>query len=539
MGMAADALDVLTGVRPNTPAVRADKYNIDPSDTGMAASALRSLRGEENPPATFADRFSPAEDQPLKKTELPAKKANNDIDWSNAITDIPKETANEFNAGLKTAADSLLTKPELSAVGAVKNFANTASGVAGLARAGTSIITGPARSLIGHTLANAERFVGENVVNPALKAAGVPEDKLQHPSPEGMYETAKGDVDTALSAARTKVAPQAAPRTIAELKDFASKGYEHPDLVGLEIKPDAMHNFALKSELELSKKGLSDKTAPTVVSILRDAQEIPHGSTVTGQNIVTLRRTLQEAAANGGPESKAAKTAIDHLDEWMPNIRKDQVINGDPEAAFNKLQQANADYTAAKHAELVDSKLLRAELRSASAHSGMGVTNQVRGRMADILLNPKERRGFTDEELGQMEKIVYGTGGQNILRGASNVLSGGGGVGSTLLGLMTGGTFPALGMALRKMSNSITIGQAEKLSEMIRSRPGLSKSADKFEEAASAFNQGRTAKTVAGLNLAARNFANNLTSSGINIGAADLIRGLQGPGTARGEQDQQ
>jgi hypothetical protein len=168
----------------------------------------------------------------------------------------------------------------------------------------------------------------------------------------------------------------------------------------------------------------------------------------------------------------------------------------------------------------------------------MGVTNQVRGRMADILLNPKERRGFTDDELGQMEKIVYGTTGQNLLRGASNVLSGGGGVGSTLLGLMTGGTFPALGMALRGASNRITIGQAQKLSELIRSRPGLSMSAQKFEDAASAFNQGRTARTVAGVNLAARNLANNLNAAGLNIGAADLLKGLQSPSPGKADEQQ-
>jgi hypothetical protein len=524
MGSAADALSDLTGVKPKAPPTVSQKLNLTPDDTGSAANALRSLYGIDQPSATpqssgesstFADRFSPAEERPLEKR-------GNGFEWSRAITDIPSEIANEAKSGVNDIA-ALSRRGEM---GPIEGIAATGRAAIAPLKIVASPITGAARSLVGHTMANAEHGVG-GIIAP---------DVAKRDNPEQMYQTAKGDVDTAMSALRAKspsevisaatAKVQAAPRSIAELKELAAKGYEHPDLVGLEVKPEAIQNFALKSELELTKKGLNDVTAPKVISVLRRAQEAPDGTTVTGQNIVSLRRSLGEIAGEGGSEAKAAKTAIDHLDEWMPNIKPDHVINGDPQAAFGRLEQANADYSAAKHAELVDQKLLRAELRSASAHSGMGVTNQVRGRMADILINPKERRGFSDEELAQMEKIVYGTTGQNLLRGASNVLSGGGGVGSTLLGIMTGGTFPALGMALRHVSNKITIGQAEKLSELIRSRSGLSASADKFEEAANAFKKGRSARTVAGINMAARNLSNNLQSAGLSLSVSDLLKGL-------------
>lgn len=71
MGSAADALSDLTGVKPTTRPTQAQKLNISPSDTGSAASALRSLYGIEQP-TTFADRFSPAEERPLEKVESDA-----------------------------------------------------------------------------------------------------------------------------------------------------------------------------------------------------------------------------------------------------------------------------------------------------------------------------------------------------------------------------------------------------------------------------------------------------------------------------------
>lgn len=530
MGSAADAISNLTGVKPTGESKAESTYKIPTDDDSPAASAMRNMLGIAKPSKdgspTFADRFQPSTDAPLK----PLQKSG--FEWSKVADDALEETKKEAAAGVSDIGNL----SNRGTMGPLDGLAATGKAAIAPLRILASPVTGGLASIGGHVMANAEHAAG-SAIAPQIAI---------HDNPSQMYETAKGDVNTAMSAAGVKspaVAAEAAntaaaavPRSISELKAFASKGYEHPDLVGLEVKPEAIQNFGLKTELELSKKGLNDTSAPKVVTELRKAQNAPDGSTVTGQNIVSLRRSLGQIANDGGSEAKAAKTAIDHLDEWLPNIKNDHIVSGDPAAASEKLNQANADYTAAKHAELVDTKLLKAELRSASAHSGMGTTNQVRGRMADILINPKERRGFTQDELGQMEKIVYGTTGQNMLRGASNVLSGGGGVGSTLLGLMTGGTFPALGMALRRISNRLTVGQAQNLSEMIRTRPGLSNSVKKFEESAMAAKQAKDPRVRAGLVISARNLANNLSDAGIKISHSEILKGLEsGDGSDNGE----
>jgi hypothetical protein len=68
MGSAADALSDLTGVKPVAPPTQAQKLDLQPTDTGSAANALRSLYGIEQP-TTFADRFAPAEERPLERVE--------------------------------------------------------------------------------------------------------------------------------------------------------------------------------------------------------------------------------------------------------------------------------------------------------------------------------------------------------------------------------------------------------------------------------------------------------------------------------------
>lgn len=143
----------------------------------------------------------------LKGSSTPPKQ---DFSWGQAITDIPSEIGNEFSAGMETAGKGFeLPKPGAS--GALENLKNTALAPTGLARAVFSPLTGAAKSLVGHGMANAEHFVGENIVNPALKMAGVDESKLQHPDSGQMYETAKEDVDKALAAARPEGAPFRTP----------------------------------------------------------------------------------------------------------------------------------------------------------------------------------------------------------------------------------------------------------------------------------------------------------------------------------------
>lgn len=116
-----------------------------------------------------------------------------DFSWSQAITDIPHEIAEDASKG----ASSLMAKPEPGAWGAVKNLGNTAAGAAGLV---FSPVTGLYHSVIGHTMANAEHAVG-SLIAPDIAAKD---------DPDAMYKTAKGDVDTAMAAMpASKIMPSA------------------------------------------------------------------------------------------------------------------------------------------------------------------------------------------------------------------------------------------------------------------------------------------------------------------------------------------
>lgn len=489
---------------------------------------------------------------------------------TDAVTDIPSEIGNAAS----NAIDKIRALGNRSQQGPIEGLMTTGRAVLAVPELIASPITGAARSLIGHPMAQAVQAVG-SLIAPEIAAKQ---------DPQQLYETAKGDVDLAMAGARpagspvkvstlqTSVSPttgqttvsltkpgyewqappappppKPAPPTIQELKTAARADYQSPEVTSLEVKPTTIKNYGDTAKAILNNEGFDENVAPKTFGILDKLSKVPTGSTVTGQNFNSLRKMLGKAAGSTEPSEKAAASmAIEHLDSFIPAIPGSDVIAGDVAAAADKLASARGNYSAAKQAEKIDEKTVQAQVRAAAANSGMNVANTIRQRMADVVLNPKQQRGLRPEEIEAARAISEGTRTQNLIRGASNILGGGGGLGTVAAaaagGLATGGPgalAPVAGFALKALSNKLTIRQAERLSEMIRSRAPLASSAQKFNQAATAVQANRTPQAIAGAVLAARNLSTNLRSAGFNVSPADLLGGLQSPSEGNAKQQQQ
>lgn len=340
-------------------------------------------------------------------------------------------------------------------------------------------------------------------------------------------------------------APSATP-SISELKAEATRLYNSPAVKELAVSPKVLTDFSETVLGRMGNDGFSAELSPATFAILSRVGKAPDGSVVSGQNLDTLRKTLSKVAGSSNSEEKAAASfAIEALDDHLANINPQYVLRGDAKAASEAFDAARGNWNAARQAEKIDRKTVEAEIRAGAANSGMNVANTVRQRMADVAIRPAEQRGMRPEEIAQAERIARGTTAQNILRGAGNVLGGGGGLGTvaaaTAGGMATGGpgaALPVLGFALRGLGNKLTLRQAENLSEAIRSRAPLASSSTKFEEKAAAFVDARNAKTAAAAALAARNLSTNLRSAGFDVSASDLMRGLQSGAVSRAEDQQ-
>lgn len=337
--------------------------------------------------------------------------------------------------------------------------------------------------------------------------------------------------------------------TIDALKGAASASYESPEVASLTVKPQAVTDSVTGIVRDLNAQGIDEILAPKTFGILSKAQTAPAGSFATADNLLSLRRTLGKAALSIDPtERMAAKSAMSGIDAFLEKVPQSGVLSGDPAAASSAIKDGNANYSAAKHAELIDQKTVRAELRAAAANSGQNVANTIRQRMADILLNPKERRGFSTSELALMNKIVRGTPTQNILRGAGNLLGGGGGLGAVVSAgagaMATGGPgaiAPVVGFALKKLGNAMTLRQVEQLSEAVRNRSPLGQavqnSAADWQKAHDALVKAPSASKFSAFAIASRNLSNNLASIGVNVAPVQIMRSVQGPTDAKADSE--
>lgn len=525
-------------------------YDIDGENSTGALDALK--KHLDTKPTSFEDRFSAAPDagnqeaidhglSERQKLSSVGKALSPVTEYPAVYDRMNKDARGQMSRGVDQISHpgSLTTMEGTGLSDILSGAGNVAMGAAGYVG---SPISAAYRTVVGQPIEDVTGIPRE-----------IPEFAAQLATP-GIGIT--GASKAAPLVAKT-VAKEAAP-TIKELKTAASANYESPALTGLDVKPSSISDFATKTKIELNngKGAVDENLAPKTFAILSKLEKIPDGpaSVFSGRNLQSLRELLGSAAGEPGKEGMAASKAIKALDDHIPNIDPQNVIAGDPKAAGEALATANADYSAAKHAETIDNKTIRADRRAAASNSGMNVANTVRQRFADIL-NPERpdlQRGFKPDELAMMEQVVRGSSGQNALRYAGNFLGGGGGMASHNLaaiggtagavvagpaGAFIGATVPsALGYTLKAMGNRSTLKAAGDISEAIRSRAPLASAAQKFEVKAGAFDKTKSSATYAGVLLAARNLSNNLRVAGINFSPSELMNGLQMSGVSRADQ---
>lgn len=267
----------------------ADAPEFDP--TKPFEDATPSAPAPDAPAASAAPEFDPSKPFEDATNTPPAPKAART--WKDVVTDpftdIGPEIAKEASDAWQGAKEGLTAPPEPGVSGAVKNVWDTTKGLANAARIPFSPITGAARSLVGHPMADLEQAAGEYVVNPLLKSAGVPEDKLQHPAYEGMYTKAKQDVDTSLSAIpanrqvphiTVRPPPPQAPFgvTLSEAErtgDLPARQFEQAGLRGQVGSPAQEHaqeffNVQRPQEVQESRNVVSRNLDPTGNQVLAE-----------------------------------------------------------------------------------------------------------------------------------------------------------------------------------------------------------------------------------------------------------------------------
>lgn len=264
------------------------------------------------------------------------------------------------------------------------------------------------------------------------------------------------------------------------LKAAARAGYTDPAVTAAKIKPSALSDLATTIENDLVKQGFRPRPGQGAAAFdtIRELKNAP--GPVSVQDIDSVRKALNQVGKSGIPtaDSAAANQAITHLDNFLPNLKQSDLVAGNADAANDILRNARGNWAAAKRSDMLNSKIDAAELQAASANSGHNIENALRQRVRSILTSPKLSRGLNDEERSALESFVRGSTTSNVIRHVSNLLGGGGGLGSIAsgaAGFFAGGPIgafaaPATGVALKALNNMNAAQKVRALDTLIRSR---------------------------------------------------------------------
>jgi hypothetical protein len=277
---------------------------------------------------------------------------------------------------------------------------------------------------------------------------------------------------------------------LADIRMDARGNYQHPEVQGLRINPNATEALAGTIEHDLqhgANSGFRAANEPGVfnaVNELRLAQQEGRASTVADLDSVrqVLRNLGKERDAQGQLTRQAvsANRAARHIDDFLPNLNQADLLAGDATRANELLADARRNWNQYKKGQEVERLLGNAQLNAASANSGANIQNATKQAFKPLLRNNEAKArsmGFNDEEVAALNQVVRGTWAGSAARAAGNLLGGGGGLGmlaSGAAGYEAGGPAGAIaaglaGRGLKMVGNASTMRAVRDLDRLVRS----------------------------------------------------------------------
>lgn len=392
----------------------------------------------------------------------------------NVVPDTPNNrVAGAFSALDPSGPQAPLTAGEHQAANrqaigdTLRGFGNVVSGTMGAAYAP---VNAALRTYVGQPVEQATGSKGAGIAAEIITGVGAP-----------------SALSRAAGFAGRTIASKPQPEAI---ENAAVAGFQSRAVRDLEISPNSGQAWSNRLRSELTADGRSDVTAKQTWQILGRLDNAAPGATITGNNLAALRRELGEVAQQVGPNFKAtsdasaATAAIKSLDRFIATgLRPSDVVRGDPALAARTWAEARGNWSQLEKMRAMDRRQMQSEFQAAGANSGRNFDNNVRQKTRDVATGPAGR-GFTGPgEREAVERIGLGSPERNVARFTSNLLGGGGGLGSSAVGGMaaigTGNPWALLtmpvGMGLKAVQNAATRRDLDRMNEILRANSPLAR----------------------------------------------------------------
>lgn len=343
-----------------------------------------------------------------------------------------------------------------------------ASGLTLAGRLGTGAMQG-----LGGLAARSGLMAAEGAGYGALTAKGYDQD-VGTGALLGALGGAGGNVaaealSSGLSAAAGAFNRKPAIPTREGIETAADAAYKAAENAGVTYAPQAVGRLRKDVVSALTDMGYDPALQPGAAAVLRRLEEL-EGQNVSLKGLDTLRKVASNGFIPGNKSNnKAISEIVSRIDDVVSNPVAGDVLVGDGQAGAAAIKEARSLWSRLAKADTVEDALVRADWRAGSTGSGGNVDNASRQNLRRILEKP---RGFTRDELAQVERTVLGTPAQDALRLAGKLSPSGNGL---MAALGVGGSMvnPAIGalslggMGAKAMADRMTQKNAEDLIALI------------------------------------------------------------------------
>lgn len=287
---------------------------------------------------------------------------------------------------------------------------------------------------------------------------------------------AQKGAQTAATSAAIKNAPAAS-----DLKSTASALFQQVDQAGVTVQPQAFGQFVVDLARKAKADRINPKLDPKAFATFEELGglmgEVLNGRPLTLSELHNMRQIAQRAAVSAeGRDAMFAGRIVDALDDFITKPASTTTANGP--ASGNMLLDAISTWGRARRVGLIEDAIARAQ------NSASGLENGLRVEFRKLLNNRNTSKLFTAAERQEIERVVRGTAGSNVLKllgkfgfgtgSAGNMLGGsiGASVGGAVGGLPGALLTTAVGTGARKASEKLTERAAERAARVVAT-PGV------------------------------------------------------------------
>lgn len=277
-----------------------------------------------------------------------------------------------------------------------------------------------------------------------------------------------------------RTAARGAPTTDA-LRALGDAEYRAVDDAGVQISPDAFSR--MWSETTDNMRGLDRLPGPG--SLTPSAARVTQIGNEMGEQMAQqadaalpfssldqLRQHASTAAMAQQPrDASLGAQMIGRLDDFVENLGPADVLDGDIDALRSAIPRAREIWGRMRRSELLDDAMEEA------GNYRSGETVGLRAQFQRILRTPALRRGFSDEELTAIRRVVNGSLPEHLVHllgnGLGNTMAVATGVGAgaasggPIGGLIGGALGSGVAMGTRAVSNAIIQRNAQRARDLV------------------------------------------------------------------------